>query len=54
MISGLYPGASGMMAQMHCMVVLSNNLANVDVTGYKKDASVSSLLYFLWFFIISS
>ncbi len=41
MIIGLYTGASGMMAQMHRMDALSNNLANVDVTGYKKDTSVS-------------
>jgi len=41
MIRGLYTGASGMMAQMHRMDALSNNLANVDVTGYKKDTSVS-------------
>lgn len=41
MIRGLYTGASGMMAQMHRMDALSNNLANVDVTGYKKDISVS-------------
>jgi flagellar basal-body rod protein FlgF len=41
MIRGLYTGASGMMAQIHRMDALSNNLANVDVTGYKKDTSVS-------------
>jgi len=41
MIRGLYTGASGMMAQMHRMDALSNNLANVDVTGYKKDTSIS-------------
>lgn len=41
MIRGLYTGASGMMAQMHRMDALSNNLANVDVTGYKRDTSVS-------------
>ncbi|MFP4491190.1 MAG: flagellar basal-body rod protein FlgF [Spirochaetaceae bacterium] len=41
MIRGIYTGASGMKAQMHRMDALSNNLANVDVTGYKRDASVS-------------
>jgi len=41
MIPGLYTGASGMKAQMHRMDALSNNLANVDVTGYKRDLSVS-------------
>ena len=41
MLRGIYTGASGMVAQMHRMDVLSNNLANVDVTGYKKDMSIS-------------
>lgn len=40
MIRGLYTGASGMAAQMHRMNILSNNLANVDVTGYKKDTPI--------------
>lgn len=40
MIRGLYTGASGMMAQMHQMDALSNNLANVNTTGYKKDTSI--------------
>ena len=40
MIRGLYTGASGMVAQMHRMDALSNNLANVDLTGYKRDTSV--------------
>ena len=41
MLRGLYTGASGMQAQIHKMDALSNNLANVDTTGYKKDTSVS-------------
>ncbi len=40
MFRGLYTGASGMVAQMHRMDVLSNNLANVDLNGYKRDTSV--------------
>lgn len=40
MIQGLYTGASGMVAQMHRMDALSNNLANVDTEGYKKDSAV--------------
>lgn len=40
MIRGLYTGASGMAAQQHRMNALSNNLANVDVTGYKRDTTV--------------
>ncbi len=41
MIPGLYTGASGMKAQLDRMNALSNNLSNVDVTGYKRDISVS-------------
>ncbi len=40
MLRGLYTGASGMQAQIRRMDALSNNLANVDTTGYKKDTSV--------------
>ena len=40
MVRGLYTGSSGMVAQMHQMNQLSNNLANVDTTGYKKDTTV--------------
>lgn len=39
MIRGLYTGASGMVAQMHKMDVISNNLANVDTSAYKRDQS---------------
>ncbi len=41
MLRGIYTGASGMVAQMFRMDALSNNLANVDVTGYKRDTSIS-------------
>ncbi len=40
MVRGLYTGASGMQAQLHKMDALSNNLANVNTTGYKKDTSI--------------
>ncbi len=40
MIRGIYTGASGMVAQMHRMDAISNNLANVDLTGYKRDTAV--------------
>jgi flagellar basal-body rod protein FlgF len=40
MVRGIYTGASGMQAQMHRMDALSNNLANVNTTGFKKDTSV--------------
>ena len=40
MIRGLYTGASGMVAQMHRLDALTNNLANVDLNGYKRDVAV--------------
>ncbi|QQO08025.1 flagellar basal-body rod protein FlgF [Breznakiella homolactica] len=40
MIRGWYTGASGMRAQQWRLDAVSNNLANVDVTGYKKDIAV--------------
>ena len=40
MIRGLYTAASGMKAQEHRLDALSNNLANVDLVGYKRDTSV--------------
>ncbi|MFW5799739.1 MAG: flagellar basal-body rod protein FlgF [Spirochaetota bacterium] len=40
MIRGLYTGSSGMMAQWNNINVISNNLANVNTSGYKKDISV--------------
>ena len=41
MIRGLYTGASGMNAQQHRLDAISNNLANVDTAGYKRDVTVS-------------
>lgn len=40
MIRGLYTGASGMNAQQIKLDAISNNLANVDTNGYKRDISV--------------
>jgi flagellar basal-body rod protein FlgG len=40
LIRGLYTGASGMVAQMHRLDAISNNLANVDLVGYKQDIPV--------------
>jgi flagellar basal-body rod protein FlgF len=40
MVRGLYIGASGMQANEHRLNVVANNLANVDLTGYKKDISL--------------
>lgn len=41
MIRGWYTGASGMNAQQYRLDAISNNLANVDTAGYKKDITVS-------------
>jgi flagellar basal-body rod protein FlgF len=40
-VRGLYTGASGMVVQMERMDAISNNLANVDLTGYKKDTAIT-------------
>jgi flagellar basal-body rod protein FlgG len=40
MIRGYYTGASGMTAQQFRLDAISNNLANVDTTGYKRETSV--------------
>jgi flagellar basal-body rod protein FlgF len=39
-IRGLYTGASGMSAQQVRLDAISNNLANVDTDGYKRDVAV--------------
>jgi len=40
MVRGIYTGASGMIAEMRRIDVISNNLANVDTPSYKKDISI--------------
>jgi flagellar basal-body rod protein FlgG len=40
MIRGIYTGASGMIAQQARLDTVSNNLANVDKTGFKKDLTL--------------
>ncbi|GHV92624.1 flagellar basal body rod protein FlgG [Spirochaetia bacterium] len=39
MIRGWYTGASGMRAQQFRLDTVANNLANVDVDGYKRDVA---------------
>ena len=41
MIKGLYTAASGMLSRQIDMDVLSNNLANLDTPGFKKDVTVN-------------
>ncbi|MCT4596747.1 MAG: flagellar hook-basal body protein [Vallitalea sp.] len=40
MVKGLYTASNGMIAQQHKMDVISNNLANVNTTGFKKDGVI--------------
>ncbi|TVR54973.1 MAG: flagellar basal-body rod protein FlgF [Spirochaetaceae bacterium] len=40
MVRGMYTAASGMTAQQHRLDALTNNLANVDTTGFKRDQAV--------------
>ncbi|MFP4331517.1 MAG: flagellar basal-body rod protein FlgF [Alkalispirochaetaceae bacterium] len=40
MVRGIYTAASGMLAQEHRLDAISNNIANVETTGYKRDTSV--------------
>lgn len=40
MIRGLYTGASGMLAEMARTDVISNNMANVNTTAFKKDRTI--------------
>ena len=43
---GLYTAASGMMAQQLNMDTISNNLANVNTTGFKKGrVNFQDLMY---------
>ena len=41
MVRGWYTAASGMLAQQRRLDALSNNLANVNTTGYKRDLSIN-------------
>ncbi len=46
MVSSLYVAASGMIAEEERLSVISNNLANVDTPGFKKDRiTFSDYLY---------
>ena len=41
MIRGLYTAASGMQSAMRRQEIISNNLANVNTTGYKKQNAIN-------------
>ncbi len=40
MVRGIYTGASGMIAQMERISVISNNLANVNTPSFKRDITL--------------
>lgn len=41
MVKGLYTAYTGMLNEQHRMDTLTNNLANTDTTGYKKEGATS-------------
>ncbi|MCD8038320.1 MAG: flagellar hook-basal body protein [Lachnospiraceae bacterium] len=41
MLRGLYTAYTGMLNEQYRMDIMSNNLANADTTGYKKEGSTS-------------
>ena len=46
MIRGLYTASSGMLAMQHQIDVISNNIANVNTSGFKQDrAEFQDLMY---------
>lgn len=42
MIRGLYTAATGMISEAIRTDVISNNIANVNTTGYKKDEAINT------------
>ena len=47
MVKGLYTAWTGMLDEQNRLDILTNNLANADTTGYKKEAQIIHLLI-LW------
>lgn len=47
MIRSLYTAASGMKTQQMNVDTISNNLANVNTTGFKKKNDWNSNLYYM-------
>ena len=41
MVKGLYTAYTGMIEEVRRMDVMTNNLANADTTGYKKEGTVN-------------
>lgn len=45
MFTGLYTSASGLLAQMKNMDMISNNLANINTSGFRKDRGIFRTFY---------
>jgi flagellar basal-body rod protein FlgG len=45
MFTGLYASSAGMLAQMRNMDIISNNIANINTSGFKKDKSIFRTFY---------
>ena len=41
MLKGLYTAYTGMLNEQHRMDVMTNNLANANTNGYKKEGATS-------------
>ncbi len=48
MITGMYSASTGMNAQQHKLDTISNNLANVDTTGFKKSRNEFADLFYVY------
>lgn len=42
MVKGLYTAYTGLMQQQNRLDVITNNLANADTTGYKKEGATTA------------
>ena len=45
MVKGLYTAYTGMLNEQHRMDTLTNNLANTDTTGYKKEGATAQAFH---------
>ena len=49
MVRGLYTAASGMLVQQQRVDVISNNMANADTVGFKRETTVvEEFAPYLW------
>ena len=48
MVKGLYTAYTGMRNEQKRMDIITNNLANTDTTGYKKEGVTNQSLVMCW------